>query len=238
MSQIVISDIKVDVIRKNIKNIHLSVHPPSGRVRISVPLLLNQDSIRLFAVSKLSWIKRQQRKFAGQERLSPREYKVRESHYYQGKRYLLNVIESNSTPKVKLKGSTTIELYVRPYSSVEKRATTLNKWYRENLREILPVIISKWEIKLKVKVNEFGIKQMKTRWGTCNTKAKRIWLNLELAKKPLHCLEYIVVHEMIHLIERKHNDRFKELINTHMPKWKQYRSELNKFPVSHNDWAY
>lgn len=238
MSHIVISNIKIDVVRKDIKNIHLSVHPPNGRVRISVPIMLNEDAIRLFTISKLSWIKKQQRKFEGQERQTPREFKDRESHYFLGRRYLLNIIESNITPKVNLRNSNFIDLYVRPGSSKEKRGAILNKWYRERLKEIIPDIISRWEKVLNVEVKEFGIKQMKTRWGTCNTKAKRIWINLELAKKPLHCLEYIIVHEMIHLLERNHNERFLAYMNQFIPQWKKYKRELNKFPVSHSDWNY
>lgn len=238
MSQITVSDFNVDVVRKNIKNIHLGVYPPNGRVRISVPLFVKEDTIRLFVATKLSWIRRQQKKFKEQPRQTIREYKEKESHYLQGKRYLLKVIEANAAPKVILQSANTITIQVRPDSSIEKRKAVMDKWYRDILKESIPLLIDKWERILKVKVNEFGIKQMKTRWGTCNTKAKRIWLNLELAKKPMHCLEYIVVHEMIHLIERKHNDRFKELMNQHMPKWKQYKNELNKLPVSHSEWEY
>lgn len=238
MSQISISDIKVDVVRKNIKNIHLGVYPPNGRVRISVPLFVKEETIKLFITTKLGWIRRQQRKFVEQPRQTQREYKDKESHYYQGKRYLLKIIELNAPPKALIQTANTLTIQVRPGSTVEKRKEVMDKWYREQLKEFIPIMIDKWERILNVKVNEFGIKQMKTRWGTCNTRAKRIWLNLELAKKPLHCLEYIVVHEMLHLIERKHNDRFKELMNQHMPKWKQYKSELNKFPVSHSEWEY
>jgi len=238
MSQLVINDIKIDVVRKNIKNIHLAVYPPNGRVRISVPLVIKEDTVRLFTISKLSWIKRQQRKFNGQARQSLREYKDRESHYYQGKRYLLNVIETQAVPKINIRNSVYLELYVRPGSSIEKRQLVINKWYRERLKEIVPELIEKWEKILKVGVNEFGIKQMKTRWGTCNSKAKRIWINLELAKKPLHCLEYIVFHEMIHLLERKHNELFKQLMDKYMPQWKKYKQELNRFPVSHSNWSY
>lgn len=238
MSQITVSDFNVDVVRKNIKNIHLGVYPPNGRVRISVPLFVKEDTIRLFVATKLSWIRRQQKKFKEQPRQTIREYIEKESHYLQGKRFLLKVIEANAAPKVILQSANTINIQVRPGSSIEKRKAVMDKWYRDILKESIPLLINKWERILKVNVNEFGIKQMKTRWGTCNTKAKRIWLNLELAKKPLHCLEYIVVHEMIHLLERKHNDRFKELMTLHMPKWKQYKNELNKFPVSHSEWEY
>jgi len=238
MSQININDIKVDVVYKNIKNIHLGVYPPNGKVRISVPLFVKEDTIKLFITTKLGWVRRQQRKFNEQPRQTSREYKDKESHYFQGKRYLLKVIEVNSTPKVVQQAANILTLQIRPGSSVEKRKAVMDKWYRYNLKETIPIMIDKWERILKVKVNEFGIKQMKTRWGTCNTKEKRIWINLELAKKPLHCLEYIVFHEMIHLIERKHNERFKNIMNEKMPNWKRYKNELNRFPVSHSTWSY
>lgn len=237
MQQFKLGNITVDVLQKDIKNIHLSVYPPIGKVRISAPLRMNLDTIRVYTISKLSWIKNQQTKLRAQKREAPREYLSKESHYYQGKRYLLKVIELDSTPRVILKHST-IELFVRPNTSTEKRKMIIDEWYRERLKDIVPVLISKWEKKIQVHIDEFGIKKMKTKWGTCNIKAKRIWLNLELAKKPTHCLEYIVVHEMIHLLERNHNDRFVAYIDKFMPQWKFYREELNRLPVSHGEWTY
>lgn len=238
MKQMTISNIKIDVVRKDIKNIHLAVYPPTGRVRIAAPLRVNKDAIRLFAISKLGWIKRHQRKFEGQERISPREYKNRESHYFQGRRYLLNIIEADAPPKVVLKNKTYIDLYVRPKTPIAKRHEIMKEWYRQKLKEKIPSLIKKWEKKMDVLVNEFGVKKMKTKWGTCNREAKRIWLNLGLAKKPTQCLEYIVVHEMVHLLERNHNDRFISLMNEFMPKWKFYRDELNRLPVRHENWNY
>jgi predicted metal-dependent hydrolase len=238
MEQITISNITIDVFRKEIKNIHLAVYPPTGRVRIAAPISVNADTLRLFAISKLGWIKRNQRKFEGQERQSPREYKNRESHYFQGRRYLMNVIEVNATPKVVLRSKTYIDLFVRPKTSSEKCHEIMNEWYRQQLKQLIPGIIEKWEGIMDVKVNEWHIKQMKTKWGTCNIPKKRIWLNLELAKKPLHCLEYIIVHEMVHLLERHHNDRFLYHISKYLPNWKQLKAELNKLPVSHADWEY
>lgn len=238
MLQMVISDIKVDVVRKNIKNIHLGVYPPNGRVRISAPLLVKDETIKILVSTKISWIRRQQRKFKEQLRQSPREYKDRESHYYLGKRYLLKVIEVNTVPNVTIQTVNTLILSIRPESDKEKRRQVMDKWYREKLRELIPDLINKWETILEVKVNEFGIKQMKTKWGTCNIAAKRIWLNLELAKKPLHCLEYIIVHEMMHLLERHHNERYKKLLDSYMPKWRTYKDELNWFPISHPNWEY
>ena len=208
MKQITISNISIDVVRKDIKNIHLAVYPPTGRVRIAAPLQVNNDTIRLFAISKLGWIKRHQRNFENQERISPREYKERESHYFQGRRYLLRIKETNGSGFVDLKGKTYLDLFVRKNASFENKQRVINEWHRQELKNILPELMEHWEKKIGVKVGFCGIKQMKTKWGSCNIEKKRIWLNLELAKKPIHCLEYILVHEMIHLLERNHNDRF------------------------------
>lgn len=238
MEHITISNIKIDVVRKDIKNIHLAVYPPTGRVRIAAPLKVNEDAIRLFAVAKLGWIKRNQKKFEGQERISQREYKQRESHYFQGRRYLLSIIETAGTPKVILKSKKFIELFVRPETTVEKRHEIMTEWYRVQLKKQIPEIIEKWEAILKVKVSDWQVKQMKTKWGSCNIEKKRLWVNLELAKKPEHCLEYIIVHEMVHLLERHHNDRFLYYMDTYLPSWRQLKTELNKLPVSHADWSY
>lgn len=238
MEQLNIGNIKIDVICKNIKNIHLGVYPPTGRVRIAVPLNMNKDAIRLFAVSKLGWIKRHQRRFAEQERISQREYKQRESHYFRGRRYLLHVVEKEAPPKVELRNKTHIDLYVRPGASIKKRHEIMTEWYRLQLKEQIPAIIQKWEKILKVKVNDWQVKQMKTKWGSCNREKKRIWINLELAKKPERCLEYIVVHEMIHFLERHHKDKFLFYMDKYLSNWKKLRTELNKFPASHADWNY
>jgi predicted metal-dependent hydrolase len=205
---------------------------------MAAPLKLNDDAIRLFAISKIGWIKKNQRRFEGQERITPREYKNRESHYFQGNRYLLNIIESDAPPKVILKNKTCIDLYVRPETRVEKRHEILTEWYRVELKKQIPVMIEKWEKVLNVKVNEWRVRQMKTKWGSCNIEKKRIWINLELAKKPEYCLEYIIVHEMVHLMERHHNDRFLYYMDSYLPNWKQLKRELRKLPVSHADWKY
>ncbi|MEA5403246.1 SprT family zinc-dependent metalloprotease [Arcicella sp. DC2W] len=238
MYQINLSDFTIDVVRKNIKNMHLSVYPPTGRVRIAAPLNIDDEAVRLFAISKLGWIKRHQRNFAKQERQSPRIYKTRESHYYQGKRYLLKVIEHEAPNKVLLKNRTYLELYVRPDTSIQQRQAILNEWYRTELKKLVQPIIDIWEKRMGVQVEDWQVKQMKTKWGTCNIEKKRIWLNLELAKKPINCLEYIIVHEMVHLLERHHNDRFLYYMDTFLPNWKQLKSELNTLPVSHADWEY
>lgn len=238
MHQITVNDLSIDVVRKNIKNMHLSVYPPLGRVRIAAPLNIDDEAVRLFAISKLSWIKKNKRKFENQDRQSPRKFAERESHYFQGKRYLLRVIEHNAPSKVQLKTKTYIDLFVRPETSIEQRQIILNEWYRKELKKQIPLIIKKWEKIIQVVVNDWGVKQMKTKWGTCNIEEKRIWINLELAKKPSQCLEYIVVHEMIHLLERHHNDRFLYYMDKCMPQWKLYKEELNRMPVSHGEWEY
>lgn len=238
MGSITINKVNIEVVRKDIKNIHLAVYPPTGRVRIAVPLKVNDNAIRLFALSKLGWIKRHQRNFEGQERISPREYKQRESHYFQGRRYLLNIIEKGAPSKVVLRTKTYIDLFVRPDTPAEKRHKIMTEWYRTELKKQIPAIIEKWEKILKVKVKGWQVKQMKTKWGSCNIEQKRIWINLELAKKPERCLEYIIVHEMLHLCERYHNDRYLHYMDIYLPNWRQLKTELNKLPVSHADWRY
>lgn len=227
----------IEVERKAIKNIHLSVYPPNGKVRIAAPERMDIDTIRVFAINKLKWIKKQQEVFKNQERETKREFLDRESHYFQGKRYLLTIIEQEAKPKVIVKHSE-IELYIRPNTSTKKRKEIIDEWYREEMKKVIPKMLEKWENKIGVKTNEFGVKIMRTKWGTCNIEAKRIWLNLELAKKPLECLEYIVVHELVHLLERSHNAVFVKYMNEFMPKWRFYRDELNRLPFRHTDWKY
>jgi predicted metal-dependent hydrolase len=238
MEQLTIGDLTIDVVQKNIKNMHLSVYPPSGRVRIAIPLNVDSESVRLFIISKLSWIKNNQRKFENQDRQSPRIFAERESHYFQGTRYLLRVKEHDAPPKIEIKTKTHIDLYIRPSTSTEQQQVILNEWYRKQLKSQIPAIIAKWEKTIGVTVDDLGVKQMKTKWGTCNIEEKRIWINLELAKKPTNCLEYIVVHEMVHLLERHHNDRFLAYIHKFIPQWKIYKEELNRMPVSHGEWSY
>jgi predicted metal-dependent hydrolase len=238
MHQITVNGFVVDVVRKNIKNLHLAVYPPNGRVRVAAPLRVNDEAVRLFTISKLTWIKRQQTKFAGQERQSAREFVSGESHYYQGHRYLLNVIYLDGPPQVSLRGNKILEICVRPGSDTAMRERVLLTWYRQCLKEESALLIAKWEAIIGIKVDEWGVKQMKTKWGTCNIKARRIWLNLELIKKPVHCLEYIIVHELVHLLERHHNERFVAYMNNFMPLWQYYREELNRAPLGHEEWDY
>ena len=237
MVQIELGEIAVDVMKKNIKNLHLSVYPPAGKVRISAPLRMNLDTIRVFAISKLGWIKQQQKKLQEQERETPREYLDRESHYVWGKRYLLKVLESDATPVVELKHSE-MHLHVRPGSSEEKKQEVIEEWYRAQLKLAIPALIAKWEPIMGVNVTRFFVQRMKTKWGSCNPKARSVRLNTELAKKPSECLEYVVVHEMAHLLEPTHNSRFITLMDSFIPQWQFYRKELNRLPVKHEDWLY
>ncbi len=237
VTRLAIGDIPVDVVLKEIKNIHLSVYPPTGRVRISAPSGMNIDTIRLYAISRLGWIKKQQHKLRGQERETPREYLNRESHYLWGKRYLLKIVEREAPPFVDLHHST-ILLHIRAEASQEKKQLVLDEWYRKQLKVAIPDLIALWEKRIGVRVNDFGIKKMKTKWGTCNPDAHRIWVNLELAKKPKECLEYIVVHEMVHIVERHHNERFVSLMDNVMPQWRSRRDDLNRLPVKHEEWKY
>jgi predicted metal-dependent hydrolase len=235
--QINLGEISVEVIKKDIKNIHLSVYPPTGTVRISAPLRMNLDTIRVFAISRLGWIKKQQQKLKKQEREAPRNYLDRESHYLWGKRYLLKVVEEDAAPRVELKHKKII-LQVRSETSRDKKKAILEEWYRERLKEAIPTLIAKWEKLMNVKVKRFFVRRMKTKWGSCNPSNKSIRLNTELAKKPLDCLEYIVVHEIAHLREPTHNSRFIALMDSVMPKWEFYREMLNRSPLRHESWIY
>ena len=235
MQQMKVGGIQVDIVKKDIKNLHLAVYPPSGRVRIAVPLRVNDESIRLLIVSKLSWIKKQQKKFAEQERQSEREYVTRESHYYQGRRYLLNVNEDEERNAVVIKNKRVIDLRVKHGYSKEE---IMKEWYRAQLKKEIQPLLKKWQKKIGVEASYCGVRLMKTKWGSCNISEKRIWINLELAKKPKQCLEYIIVHELVHLLERHHNDRYKKLMDTYIPQWRAYKDELNRFPISHPHWGY
>ena len=232
-----LGDIRIDVAFKDIKNVHLGVYPPVGKVRISAPLRMNLDTVRLFAISKLGWIKQQQKKLREQERETPREYLDLESHYVWGKRYLLNVIEKDQPPEVELKHNKMF-LHMRPGANEEKKQAFVDHWYREQVKKAVPALIAKWESLIGVKVKQFFVQQMKTKWGSCRPETRSIRLNTDLAKKPPECLEYIVVHEMVHLLEPTHNQRFIALMDQFMPKWHFYRTALNRLPVRHERWGY
>ncbi|HVX13106.1 MAG TPA: SprT family zinc-dependent metalloprotease [Pirellulales bacterium] len=229
--------IPVDVVLKDIKNIHLTVHPPTGRVRISAPARMPVDRIRLFAISKLDWIKEQQRKLREQERETPREYLCRESHYVWGRRYLLTVIEHEAPPAIEITHNRLV-LRVRPASSSAKRESVIENWYRAQVKEATAELITRWERLVGVRVAGFYIQRMRTRWGSCNSAARTIRLNTDLARKPRECLEYIVVHEMIHILEPTHNERFQAHMTRLMPDWKHRRQVLNRLPVRHENWDY
>lgn len=231
-----LGNIAVDVVQKDIKNVHLSVHPPTGRVRIAAPFRMNIDTIRVFAISKLDWIKQQQRTLREQEREPPREYLDRESHYVWGRRYLLTVVEADRFA-VELKHNKML-LHVRPATSEDKRRAIVEAWYREQIKAAVPDLIAKWEPRLGVRVARFHVQRMKTRWGSCNPAARSIRLNTDLAKKPRDCLEYIIVHEMLHLLEPTHNARFVTLMDRFMPRWQIHRQTLNRLPVRHEEWHY
>ncbi|MEM7182982.1 MAG: SprT family zinc-dependent metalloprotease, partial [Spirochaetota bacterium] len=207
MTELQVKDIKVEVQQKDIKNVHLSVYPPNGRVKISAPLHYDLNTLKVFVIAKFNWIKKEQEKFQKQEREKTREFAEKESHYYRGQQYLLKLIEKKTKPKVEITAKEII-IYIRNKNDTEKIQEILHKWYRQELKEVIPTIIEKWERIIQVRVNDFGIKKMKTKWGTCNPDKRKIWLNLELAKKPMECLEYVVLHEMIHLLEKRHNERF------------------------------
>lgn len=223
-----VSGIEIEVIKKNIKNMHLSVLPPNGSVRISAPKSFSDEAIKLFAISKISWIKKQTEKYQNQLRQSEREYVSGESHYFWGKRYRMETRHTRGNSKVELQGSKLI-LTVRPDSTAEQRSNTLNEWYRKQLRSKLPALFSKWEKAIGVCADEVKIKNMLTKWGTCNMTAKRVWINLQLAKKPPECLEYVVVHELVHLREKSHNKRFVAYMDEYLPDWRQRKNELNNF---------
>jgi predicted metal-dependent hydrolase len=232
-----LGSITVDVVQKDIKNVHLSVYPPAGKVRISAPMRMKVETIRVFAASKLGWIKEQQKKITGQDRESPREYIERESHYVWGKRYLMRIIERDSPPQVLLRHNKMI-LQVRPATGPERRQEILDEWYRGQLRAAVQPLIASWEPMMRVRVERVFVQRMKTKWGSCSRRSASIRLNTDLAKKPPECLEYMVVHEMVHILEPTHNARFMDLMDRLMPNWRFYRQMLNRLPVRHETWDY
>jgi hypothetical protein len=235
--QINIGGISVDVEFKDIKNVHLSVYPPTGRVRIAAPARMSIDTIRLYAIAKLGWIKKQQKKLQEQQRETPREYLDRESHYVWGRRYLLKVQVADQTPSVELKHNQMV-MTVRPDAGKEKKEDVVASWYREQLRLAMSPLIAKWEALMGVKADRIFVQRMKTKWGSCNPHSRSIRLNSELARKSPECLEYVIVHELVHLLEPTHNNRFVSLMDGFMPQWRQFRDELNRMPLSHQEWEY
>ena len=237
MRRINLGEFDADVVLKDIKNVHLSVMPPEGHVRISAPARMDLDTIRVYAISKIGWIKKERRKLQDQHRESPREYLDRESHFVWGSRYLLTCKEESGPPRVELSASR-LKLYARPGCNRDTMRKILAVWYREQVRLVARTMIEKYEAALEVSVEKLFVQQMKTRWGSCNHEKRTIRLNTELAKKPEECLEYIVLHELVHLIEPTHNERFRALIKEHMPNWELRRDALNRLPVRHENWSY
>lgn len=235
---ITILDIPVQVVRKPIKNFHLGVHPPHGQVKVSAPIRMTDDNIRLAVISRLSWIKKQKEKFEAQPRQTEREAVTGESHYFFGKRYRLEVIERRGRHEVVVKNSKTLQLFVNPGTTQTNRALVIKEWYRKELKAKIPALLEKWEPLIGKQVTVWGVKKMKTKWGSCNVKKRRILLNLELAKKPIECLEYVVVHELVHLLERRHNERFKGFMTTFFPKWRSCRDILKREPLGSEQWEY
>jgi predicted metal-dependent hydrolase len=233
-----VNGIEVQIVRKDIKNLHLAVYPPDGRVRVAVPKHVTDDNVRLAVISKLRWIKKQQQDFKEQPRQSERQYLSGECHYVFGKRYRLELIERDGKPEVKPLRSGKLQLFVRPESSVEVKEKALNAWYREELKKVIPVLLEKWQPIVGKEASDWGIRKMKTKWGSCNIEQRRIWLNLELAKKPTECLEYILVHELVHLYERNHNQRFMKLLDQFLPNWRTNKKTLNTSPLSKENWGY
>jgi predicted metal-dependent hydrolase len=236
-TQFELGNIVVEVVLKDIKNIHLSVYPPNGRVRISAPRRMDLETIRVFAISRLAWIRQAQKKLKEQARETPREYLERESHYVWGRRYLLKVVEVDAVPSVELKHSRMV-LSLRPGADEKKRQAVVEEWYRAQLRQASAPLIAQWESRLGAKVARIYVQHMKTKWGSCNPRRASIRLNTDLAKKPRECLEYILVHEMAHLLEPSHNARFVALLDRYLPNWKLLRDELNRWPLGHVTWDY
>lgn len=237
-STIDVADFSVQVLRKSIKNLHLAVCPPDGLVRISVPLHISDENVRLAVVSKLAWIRKKQAEFDKQPRQSKRYFVDGESHYFQGKRYLLEVKEAWGKHSFGIKNNSKMLLKVRPETQMINREHVVTEWYRTQLKGQVPRLLEKWEPIVDCEISAWRIQKMKTKWGSCNPETGRIVLNLELAKKPSECLEYILVHELVHMHERRHNERFKLMMDQFMPKWRLARDLLNSQPLAHEDWQY
>lgn len=236
MSEVIeIGDISIAVTRKNIKNVHLSVHPPDGQVTMSAPMRTRLEVARAYAISKIGWIRAQQAQLRNQARETPRQFIERESHYLWGRRHLMTVVEEDAKPCVTLDHKR-ITLRVRPGSDHTMRANVIHEWHKSLLHEFVPPVIAKWEPKLGVNVVAYFLQRMKTKWGSCNHEAGHIRLNTELVRKPKDLVEYVVVHEMIHLIEPTHSGHFISLIHQHYPNWREARAELNALPLSAEEW--
>jgi hypothetical protein len=230
-----VGEIPISVTLKDVRNVHLSVHPPDGHVTLVAPISTRLDVARAYAINKLGWIREQQHTLQQQARETPRQFIERESHYLWGRRYLLSVVHRDAKPGITLNHKRII-LNVRPDSNLEERAKVFHEWHKSLLHEVIPTLIQKWEAILGVEVAKYFLQRMKTRWGSCNPQAKHIRLNTELVKKPKDLLEYVVVHEMAHLLEPTHSDRFVAILDAHYPTWREARTELNELPLSAESW--
>jgi predicted metal-dependent hydrolase len=236
MRRMKVGSLTVEVVRKDIKNLHLGVYPPQGRVRVAAPMVVDDEAVRLAVIDKLGWIKRQRAKFAAQARQSQRDMVNGESHYFLGRRYRLRVHERHEPAHVAIRGVGSLDLFVRPGSNAEQRQAVLLHWHRAQLKLLIPPLLARWQPILRVQATDWGVKKMKTKWGSCNAAAARLWFNLELAKKPVQCLEYVVVHELAHLRQRHHDERFIALMDTHLPQWRHTRDLLKSAPLGHENW--
>lgn len=232
------SGLAVEVVRKDIRNLHLGVYPPDGRVRVAAPMAVSDAAVRLAVIGKLGWIRRQQARFAAQPRETRRRMVSGESHDFLGRRYRLRVRQVGGPGKagVLIRGKTHIELQVRGETDADQRERLLHAWYRKQLKALVPPLLERWQKAIGVRAAAFGVRRMKTKWGSCNIASRRVWVNLELAKKPLRCLEYIVVHELVHLRVRRHDDQFTALMDRHLPGWRARRDELNRGTLGHVTW--
>ncbi len=232
MSEVIeLGDIRISLTRKRVKNVHLTVHPPDGRVTLVTPPTTRTEVARAYAISRLGWIRQQQRSFAGQAREQARQFVTRESHQLWGRRYLMTVTEADVKPHVKL-DHRRIHLVVRPGANQAKKAEVIHDWHKALLHAELPSLIAQWERKLGVKVNSYYLQRMKTKWGSCNQRTGNVRLNTELVKKPRDLLEYVIVHELAHLLEPSHSERFVALLDAHYPTWREARAELNALPLA------
>lgn len=232
-----LGELQVALTRKAIKHVHLSVMPPAGQVRVAAPAHVPLETIRLFVINKLAWIRAQQHKMRAQEREAPRQVTGKESHFVWGKRVLLRLSLADAPPAVRLLPRT-LHLQVRPGTDTAARDALLQAWYRQQLRLALPPLLARWEPMLGVQAGSVRVQRMKTKWGSCTPATGAIRLNTDLAKKPPECLEYILVHELMHLLEPSHNAAFVRLMDRHLPNWKLLRQRLNRLPVRHEDWLY
>ncbi|OXS16191.1 metal-dependent hydrolase [Zobellella denitrificans] len=233
-----IGSLSVQLNRKAIKHLHISVLPPDGRVRVSAPEKMTDTAIRMAVVSRIPWIKKQQQSFIEQPRQSQREMVSGESHYVWGRRYRLALTERAGRHEITRQGNSKLHLKVNPGTSRDNKARVLDDFYRTEMKERTSELLDHWQPLLGVEAAGWGLKKMKTKWGSCNVQSKRIWLNLELAKKPPECLEYILVHELIHLLERHHNERFRQYMDRYLPNWQERRTLLNSGPLSYEEWEY